>query len=105
MGSSMAVASAERQGTRLEGPRAENEGRNFEGRLQLRVSGLAQSLQIRYLSRGERGRLQVERTGGSGFDAIFAGDQVIIIDHAQRRYRARDLNDIPKDQKQTQRST
>ena len=48
MGSSMAVASAERQGTRLEGPRAENEGRNFEGRLQLRVSGLAQPLQIRY---------------------------------------------------------
>src|SRR3954466_4280821 len=56
-GSSPVVASAETQGTRVEGPRANNMGRNFEGRLRERVTG-PRTLEIKYLSRGERGRLQ-----------------------------------------------
>src|SRR4051812_31164451 len=94
--SNSAVAAAEQHGTRLQGPLADNEGRNFEGRLQLRVTGLREPLQIRYLSRGERGRLQLEREGSSGFDAIFAGDQVIVLDHSRRRYRAQELKQVPK---------
>jgi hypothetical protein len=96
--SSPAVASAERHGIRLEGPREENMGRNFEGRLQWRVVGVEPELSIRYLSRGERGRLQLDRPGSgqAGFDAIFAGDQVIVLDHAHHRFRQQDLNQVPK---------
>jgi hypothetical protein len=96
--SSAAVASAERHGTRLEGPREENMGRNFEGRLQWRVVGLQPELNISYLSRGERGRLQLDRPGSgeAGFDAIFAGDQVLVLDHAHHRFRRQDLNRVPK---------
>jgi hypothetical protein len=54
-GSSAAVASADQHGTRIEGPRDENMGRNFEGRLQLRVIGGPRPLELRYLSHGERG--------------------------------------------------
>lgn len=72
-------------------------GRNFEGRLQVRVNGLPQPLEVRYLSRGERGRLQVERPGarGGSFDVIFAGDQALVLDHTRRGYKAHDLNDVP----------
>jgi hypothetical protein len=96
--SSAAVPSAEQHGTRIEGPREENMGRNFEGRLQWRVVGTGPDLNIRYLSRGERGRLQLERPGSgeAAFDAIFAGDQVIVLDHAQHRFRRQDLNQVPK---------
>jgi len=95
MGSSSAVASAEAHGTRLEGPRDENMGRNFEGRLRARVNGLQQPLEVRYLSRGERGRLQLDRTGAPSFDLIFAGDQAIVLDHVKRAYKSYDLNQVP----------
>jgi hypothetical protein len=96
--SNSAVSSAEQQGTRLGGPRAENMGRNFEGRLQWRVSGTKQPMQVRYLSRGERGRLQIERpgSGAATFDAIFAGDRAIVLDHAQRRYHSYELGKVEK---------
>lgn len=93
-GSSSAVAAANAHGTRLEGPRDQNMGRNFEGRLQLRVNGLRGPLAIRYLSRGDRGRLQIDRPGAASFDAIFAGDQAIVLDHTHRRYRTYDLNTV-----------
>jgi hypothetical protein len=66
--------------------------------LQLRVTGGPQPLELRYLSRGERGRLQIDRPGSAapGFDVIFAGDQALVLDHAGRRYSARDLNNVPK---------
>ncbi|HEY5960973.1 MAG TPA: DUF4412 domain-containing protein [Polyangiaceae bacterium] len=97
MSTSSAVASAEQHAT-PEGSRVENMGRNFEGRLHMRVTGLSDPLELRYLSRGERGRLQIDRPGkGSGaFDAIFAGDQVLVFDHVKRGYRARDLDAVPK---------
>jgi hypothetical protein len=91
--SSSAVASAEAHGNRIEGPRDENMGRNFEGRLQFKVVGLAQPLEIRYLSRAERGRLQIDRPGSS-FDVIFAGDQALVLDNARKGYRAFDLNKV-----------
>ncbi|HVY32736.1 MAG TPA: DUF4412 domain-containing protein [Polyangiaceae bacterium] len=93
--SSSAVAAAEAHGNRVEGPRDENMGRNFEGRLQFKVVGLAQPLEIRYLSRAERGRLQIDRQASS-FDAIFAGDQALVLDHAHHGYRTFDLNTVPK---------
>jgi hypothetical protein len=94
--SSPVVASAEAHGTRVEGPRTENMGRNFEGRLRQRVTG-PHPLELRYLSRGERGRLQIERPGSEPtFDAIFAGDQAIVLDHSRRRYRTFDLNRVDK---------
>jgi len=94
--SSPVVASAEGHGTRVEGPRSENMGRNFEGRLRQRVTG-PHPLELRYLSRGERGRLQIERPGSEPtFDAIFAGDQAIVLDHGRRRYRTLDLNHVEK---------
>lgn len=92
--SSAAVASADTHGTRLEGPRDQNMGRNFEGRLRARVTGLSHPVEIRYVSRGERGRLQIERPGSAAFDVILAGDQALVLDHANRRYRAHDLNTI-----------
>jgi hypothetical protein len=98
--SSAAVASAEQRGTRIEGPRDENMGRNFEGRLQLKITGPSRPLELRYLSHGERGRLQIDRpdAGTPGFDAIFAGDQALVLDHAKRRYSVLDLDDVPKKQ-------
>jgi len=96
MASSTAVASAEQHATRVEGARTENMGRNFEGRLHWRVQGIAPPLEITYLSHGERGRLQIERpgSGAAGFDAIFAGDQAIVLDHQKRSYRMVDLNKV-----------
>ena len=94
--SNSAVASAEQNSNRVEGPRTENMGRNFEGRLHWRVQGISHPLEVTYMSRGERGRLQIDRpgAGAAAFDAIFAGDQAIVLDHAKRRYRSYDLNKV-----------
>jgi hypothetical protein len=64
----------------------------------MRVTGLHEPLELHYLSRGERGRLQIDRPGSESppFDAIFAGDHVFVLDHAKRRYRERTLGDVPK---------
>jgi hypothetical protein len=94
--SSPAVASADAHGTRTEGPRADNMGRNFEGRLRQRFTG-SNPLEFSYLSHGERGRLQIQKLGSQPtFDAIFAGDQALVLDHVRRRYRSVDLNRVEK---------
>ena len=73
----------------------ENMGRSFEGVIELRSSARAGARRLRYLSRGNDARLQVDGMGGrDDFDALIWGESVSIIDNERQTYRTFALDSI-----------
>jgi hypothetical protein len=72
---------------------AQNMGRGFQGSLLLRVRDGSQSHELRYLSLGNRARIQIDaRTAESQrapvhFDAVLEGENILVFDHAKRTIR------------------
>jgi hypothetical protein len=83
---------------------SQNMGRGFQGTLLLRVHEGAQTHELRYLSLGDRARIQIDaRTASSGhpplhFDALIEGDDISVFDHSKRTLHSVPLAQIqPKD--------
>lgn len=76
----------------------QNMGRDFQGALELEVRTTAGKQQrIRYLSRGNDARLQVDDVGGSSsFDALIWGENLSVIDNQAKTYRTIALDNAKK---------
>jgi hypothetical protein len=79
---------------------SQNMGRGFQGSLLLRVRDGSRTHELRYLSLGDRARIQIDaRTSGGAqaplhFDAVLEGDNILIFDHAKRTIRTISLAQI-----------
>lgn len=76
----------------------QNMGRDFQGALELVVRTKAGKQQrIRYLSRGNDARLQLDDVGGSSsFDALVWGENLSVIDNPAKTYRTIELDSAKK---------
>lgn len=76
----------------------QNMGRDFQGALELEVRTTAGKQQrIRYLSRGNDARLQLDDVGGSSsFDALVWGENLSVIDNQAKTYRTIALDTAKK---------
>jgi hypothetical protein len=76
----------------------QNMGRDFQGALELEVRTTAgKQHRIRYLSRGNDARLQLDDVGGgSSFDALVWGENLSIIDNRAKTYRTVALDGAKK---------
>lgn len=86
----------------------ENMGRGFQGRLQMRLSTPTGEQTLRYLTRGNRARLQLDSTNaspeqgskgsklreGSNFDALIWDENISLMDHVHDTYRTVSLDEI-----------
>lgn len=72
---------------------AQNMGRGFQGSLLLRVRDGSQTHELRYLSLGNRARIQIDARTAEGtraplhFDAVLEGENILVFDHAKRTIR------------------
>lgn len=72
----------------------ENMGRNFQGRMEFLVKVAGQpDRALRYLSRGNASRLQVDRKTDP-VDVLFLDDHVYALDHSNKTYRLFELAKI-----------
>jgi hypothetical protein len=74
----------------------ENMGRSFQGALELQLRTAAgEERGLRYLSRGNDARLQVDGVKGRGaFDALIWDENISIIDNGRRTYKTFRLDDV-----------
>jgi hypothetical protein len=77
----------------------ENMGRGFQGALELSLHTAAGAQRgLRYLSRGNDARLQIDGIDGRGaLDALIWDENISIIDNGQRTYRTFALDDVKTD--------
>lgn len=82
----------------------EQMGRGFQGTLMVRVTRNGQSHDLRYLTRGNAGRLQIDalesgsrpKERGTHFDALIWDEHISRIDHRTRSVRTWTLDDVPE---------
>lgn len=74
----------------------ENMGRSFQGAIELSLKNAAgEQRGLRYLSRGNNARLQLDGLNGKGaFDALIWDEKISVIDNAQHTYRTYALDDL-----------
>jgi len=76
---------------------SDNMGRNFEGRLRAKISGYGQNGELRYLSKNNRARLQLENVPGTSirsFDSLFDAGEMTVLLNDRREYYTRKLDDV-----------
>jgi hypothetical protein len=71
-------------------------GRSFQGAIELSLRNAAgEQRGIRYLSRGNSARLQIDGVNGKGaFDALIWDENISVIDNGQHSYRTFALDDV-----------
>jgi hypothetical protein len=73
----------------------ENMGRSFQGTIEQRLRTERGERRLRYLSRGNTARLQVDGLHGRGaFDALIWGESISVLDHTRDTYRTVALDDV-----------
>jgi hypothetical protein len=73
----------------------ENMGRGFQGTIEQRLRTSRGERRLRYLSRGNKARLQVDGLHGTGaFDALIWGESISVLDHERDTYRTVALDDV-----------
>lgn len=85
----------------------ENMGRSFQGRLVMRVHTPSGERTLRYLTRGNRARLQVDAAAGAAaggsndtggpamnYDALIWDQSISTLNHRQKTYRTLPLDDV-----------
>jgi hypothetical protein len=79
----------------------ENMGRSFQGAIELSLRNAAgEQRGLRYLSRGNTARLQIDGVRGQGaFDALIWDENLSIIDNGRRTFRTFALDDVKTDAK------
>lgn len=74
----------------------ENMGRNFQGRMEFRISVTGQpDRTLRYMSQGNASRLQVDRAKDP-VDLLFTAGQLYALDHVAKSYRSFELARVPE---------
>jgi hypothetical protein len=76
---------------------AENMGRNFQGRMEFKVSVAGQpDRTLRYMSQGNASRLQIDRAR-EPIDLLFLDDRLYELDHVAKSYRVIELSKVAEE--------
>jgi hypothetical protein len=76
---------------------SDNMARNFQGRRRLKIGAHGRNGEIRYLSKDNRARLQLDDIPGTSirsFDSLIDADKMIVLLNDRREYYARKLSDV-----------